>query len=101
MTEVDVAQLQAMGVAEGPQSSPGGTADGGGVGSIRHSGVMCQASPHAFGSLQTFPDLDPGDEVVIQRGVGDAQGDVERLHSISQLLQHFPEQSGEVARLIH
>lgn len=94
------AQLLAMGEVEGPQSSPGGIADRSGVGSVGRSGVVRRASPQAPGSLQMFPDVDLGDKVAIHCGVGDALGDAEGLHGASQLLQHFPEQRGKVARLI-
>ena len=57
-------QHLAVGVAERPQGSPGGAADGGGVCRVRRSRVVRRTGLHAMITLPAFPDVHLSDVVV-------------------------------------
>ena len=78
-------QRLVMSVAEGPESPPGCTADGGEVGGKGRSGVVCRDSPLASESVFNS-DVDAGEVVLAERGFEVVVRVVVRSHSVAQLL---------------
>ena len=99
VAELGGVQLLAVGVADGPKSSPGGAADRGGIGGVRHRGVMRRKSLHALVTLGASPDVHLGEVVVAESRVVVVAREVEGLHIIAQLNQYGLQQHTDVTRL--
>jgi len=99
MLIICVLQVSAVGVAEGPESPPGGTADYGTVGHHGCGGVVSLNSPLASAPI-IHPDVDTSDVVVAERGVFVVPCLVHGSHSVVELVKHVPEQQGEVTLLV-
>jgi hypothetical protein len=50
----------------------------------RRGGVVRRDGPHASSDPQAFPDMDPGDVVVVTAMHGDVIGDVEGPQGVAQ-----------------
>ena len=92
-------QHLAVGVAERPQGSSGGAADGGGVCRVRRSRVVRRTGLHAMITLPAFPGVHLSDVVVADRRVGVVVREVEGVHIVAQLCKYILQQQGEVTRL--
>ena len=99
MLIICVLQVSAVGVAEGPESPPGGTADYGTVGHHGCGGVVCGDGHHAS-EPSIHPYVNPSDVVVAERWVFIVPCLVHGSHGVVKLVQHVPKQQGEVTLLV-